>query len=135
MPFQNRLRIGGVVLVKSPLKITQFFVLGIVTEVINVECGIVRSVNVKQCGSAVQVHSLTYLFPLELPLSFEREDQVRAMSLSTDVRSNFLKPRGRGGGLALSGVQCSARLSSNCDRFENCLLFGCVGIGSHSPLR
>lgn len=46
VPFRNRLKVGNVVLVKSPLKPRPFCVLGIILEIFYGEEGVVRSANV-----------------------------------------------------------------------------------------
>lgn len=71
------------VLVKNPLKPNHFWLLGIVKEVLSGEDSVVTSAKVKQGGGAIQVHSMKHLFSLKPSLSSDREDQVRAMSLST----------------------------------------------------
>lgn len=47
VPFQNRLKVGDVILVKGPLKPRPFWVLGVVMEVISGGDGVVRLTQVK----------------------------------------------------------------------------------------
>ncbi len=76
VPFQNRLKVGDMVLVRASLKPRPFWVLAIVLELLSGEDSVVRTATVKQGFNAIQVNSLKYLFPFELFLSLSKEYQV-----------------------------------------------------------
>ena len=67
--WQNRVKAGEVVLIKTPNKSRPYWSLGRVVELIIGHDDIVRSVKVKRSDGVIVHHSINHLYPLELSLT------------------------------------------------------------------
>src|SRR5678816_2706939 len=71
--WDNKIKVGDVVLIRSPIKSRPFWLLGRVLEVILGHDNKIRSVRLKQGNGIVAHHSINNLFPLELSLTHDRQ--------------------------------------------------------------
>ena len=67
--FINHVKVDDVVLVKNPAKPRPYWLLGRVVEIISGDDGKVRSAKVKRGDGSIQLHSISHLYPLEIPLT------------------------------------------------------------------
>ena len=71
--FINHIKVNDVVLVKNPAKPRPYWLLGRVLELIYGDDDKVRSAKVKRGDGSVQLHSISHLYPLELPLTHSHQ--------------------------------------------------------------
>ena len=67
--WENRVKVGDVVLIKHPVKSRPFWQMGCVTRLMEGDDGRVRSVYVRKSGGAVNLYPINVLFPLELSIT------------------------------------------------------------------
>ena len=67
--FENKIKVGDVVLIKIPNRKRPYWPLGRVTKAIIGHDGKIRSVELKKGNGSVDTHSISHLYPLELSLS------------------------------------------------------------------
>ena len=67
--WENRVKVGDVVLIKHPAKSRPFWQMGCVTRLMEGDDGRVRSVYVRKSGGAVNLYPINVLFPLELSIT------------------------------------------------------------------
>ena len=65
----NKIKIGDIVLINSPIKIRAFWPLGRVVELLTGNDGKTRCVRVRRACSGEEVYSINHLYPLELSVS------------------------------------------------------------------
>jgi hypothetical protein len=78
-PWENRIKIGDIVLIRHPSKPRPFWQMGRVLDVVEGPDGIIRSVYLKQADGIKINHSIKNLFPLELSVTHNprfREDET-----------------------------------------------------------
>lgn len=98
--FENKIKIGDVVIIKLPNKSRPFWPLAMVTELINGTDGKVRSVKVRKSDNTLNVHSLKHLYPLELSdpgeeIKQSQPDSTVADAVPTNARDDVLTSSGR----------------------------------------
>ena len=71
--FINHIKENDVVLVKNPAKPRPYWLLGRVLELIYGDDDKVRSAKVKRGDGSIQIHSISHLYPLELPLTHSHQ--------------------------------------------------------------
>lgn len=74
--WENKIKAGDVVLIKSPVKPRPFWLLGKVLEVTLGYDDKIRSVKIKQANGITAQHSISNLYPLELSILNERKAPV-----------------------------------------------------------
>ena len=67
--WEDKIKVGDIVLINSPIKTRAFWPLGRVTELLTGSDAKTRCVRVKRGGSMEEVHSINLLYPLELSTS------------------------------------------------------------------
>ena len=67
--WENKIKVGDVILVKQPFKSRPFWLLGRVLEIIIGYDNNIRSVKVKQSNGQTVLHSISNLYPLELSIT------------------------------------------------------------------
>ena len=73
--WDDRIKIGDIVLIKAPNKPRPFWMLGKVLEVIIGYDGKVRTVKLKQGNGSIEHHSIKNLYPLELSVTHQYNDR------------------------------------------------------------
>ena len=81
-PFVSKIKIGDIVLLRSPQKSRAFWPLGKVIDTILGDDGLVRSARVKRADGSIQLYSTCHLYPLEL-------SQAHSQYLSTAKNISF----------------------------------------------
>ena len=84
--WTNRIKVGDVVLIKTPNKTRPFWSLGIVLEVFYGADHAIRSVKLKQTDRKIGVHSICHLYPMELSLT--HQTQIDLSSSNTEPSSS-----------------------------------------------
>ena len=69
LPFEKRFQNDDLVLIRSPLKPRQFWILGTITDVILGDDSVVRLARVRRGDGLEEIYSLKQLCPLELSLT------------------------------------------------------------------
>ena len=71
--FLNHIKVNDVVLVKNPAKPRPYWLLGRMLELIYGDDDKVRSAKLKRGDVSLQIHSISHLYPLELPLTHSHQ--------------------------------------------------------------
>ena len=74
--WENKIKAGDVVLIKTPNKTRLYWLLGRVLELIVGHDNAVHSVNLKRGDGLIVYHSVNHLYPLELSLTHAYRDSV-----------------------------------------------------------
>ena len=87
--WENRIKVGDIVLIKAINKPRPFWMMGKVLEVIIGYDGSIRSVKLKQGNGAIEYHSVCNLYPMEISITHAVRDQnVGNISVVPDAEDN-----------------------------------------------
>ena len=77
--WENRMRVGDVILIRSPIKERPFWQMGIVTQLLPGDDGKIGSVFVKTPGGQINLYPIKHLYPLELSITHNGSSTASAV--------------------------------------------------------
>ncbi|KAG0430586.1 hypothetical protein DMUE_5647, partial [Dictyocoela muelleri] len=83
--WENKIKVGDVVLIRSPVKPRPFWLLGKVLEVVIGYDNKIRSVKLRQGNGQIAYHSIVNLYPLELSITHSDNAPSDDNSLNNDI--------------------------------------------------
>jgi hypothetical protein len=104
--WDNLVKVGDVILIRSPVKERPFWQMGIITQLLPGDDGKVRFVYVKTPGGQVNLYPIKHLYPLELSLTHHGPSQSSVISPTATT------PSGTGDHLMVPGQSSSGQMVS-----------------------
>ena len=90
--WENRIKVGDVVLIKAINKPRPYWMMGKVIEIILGHDNKIRTVKVKQGNGALEYHSICNLYPLEVSVTHGGRDATTPVTTHTEVEDSSEAP-------------------------------------------
>ena len=90
--WENRIKVGDVVLIKAINKPRPYWMMGKVIEIILGHDNKIRTVKVKQGNGALEYHSICNLYPLEVSVTHGGRDATTPVNTHTEVEDSSEAP-------------------------------------------
>ena len=110
--WEDKIKVGDIVLIKSPIKPRPFWMMGRVLELVIGFDNKVRSVKLKQGNGNIEYHSISHLYPLEISFnpnaevcSPESNNEVSSQATDIDSTESIEDETSQGQGQGQSGVE------------------------------